>query len=250
VSDGRRPRGSLIHGRPDGRAFRPSSHSRKRALDEALARAWATSTSARRRAGTGRRKEHAGCQPRVVSRAISRPPPGPPGDDTTRVRSVKEGVAPVSIFRSTRRLEKMANYCRLPQALQSVCRERQQERDTNRHIHVCWVCVEEDLRRVEVGRKRPGADDGRGRAGGWSHHQARADRGFRAVVQEFMPGGSQRCPRPCPATRCLTMATCSSPWALRELVRVDHDARGKGQRRAFVAAQKVDTTLQKKATPE
>src|SRR5262245_44538042 len=66
---------------------------------------------------------------------------------TTHTREiVKEGV-PLSIF-DTRGLE-MADYAASLRTLRSFVEERQGARDPNQHIHVCWVCVEEDLRRVE-----------------------------------------------------------------------------------------------------
>src|SRR2546423_3881729 len=58
----------------------------------------------------------------------------------------KEGV-PLSII-DTRGLE-MANYAASLAALTDFVAERKRDRDSNRHVHVCWVCVEEDLRRVE-----------------------------------------------------------------------------------------------------
>src|SRR5437588_6384664 len=66
---------------------------------------------------------------------------------TTNTREItKEGV-PLSIF-DTRGLE-MADYAGSLHALQSFVEERGRDRDSNRHVHVAWVCVEEDLRRVE-----------------------------------------------------------------------------------------------------
>src|SRR5947209_19553632 len=101
---------------------------------------------------------------------------------TMQTREItKEGV-PLSIF-DTRGLE-MAEYAAALKALMAFVQERRSERDANRHIHVAWVCVEEDLRRVEQAE----SDLARVLAERVPVigviTKSRNDRGFRAHVQE------------------------------------------------------------------
>lgn len=58
----------------------------------------------------------------------------------------KEGV-PLSVF-DTRGLE-MADFASTLEPLESLISERRKDPDPNKHIHVAWVCIAEDLRRVE-----------------------------------------------------------------------------------------------------
>jgi predicted GTPase len=66
---------------------------------------------------------------------------------TLHTREINKGDIPLSIF-DTRGLE-MADFAATLQALKSFMLERRSDRDANKHIHVAWVCIAEDLRRVE-----------------------------------------------------------------------------------------------------
>jgi len=144
---------------------------------------------------------------------------------------------PLSIF-DTRGLE-MANYAASLKAHAVVCRGAQQERDTNRHIHVCWVCVEEDLRRVEVAESDLARTMAEAVPVVGVITKARADRGFRAVVQEFMPA-AHNVVRVRALREVFDDGHVLEPMGLRELVELTMTLVPEGQRRAFVAAQKVD----------
>lgn len=162
---------------------------------------------------------------------------------TMQTREItKEGV-PLSIF-DTRGLE-MAEYAAALKALVTFVQERQRGRDGNRHMHVAWVCVEEDLRRVEQAE----SDLARTLA----EHvpvvgvitKSRSDRGFRTHVQELMPH-AKNVVRVRALREELDDGHVLEPMGLRELVELTMTLVPEGQRRAFVAAQKVDIDLKKR----
>ena len=70
---------------------------------------------------------------------------GKPVTQTTK-EITKEGI-PVSIF-DTRGLE-TKEYKEIINELKSFVSQRRNETDVNRQIHVAWVCITEDSRRVE-----------------------------------------------------------------------------------------------------
>jgi uncharacterized protein (DUF697 family)/GTPase SAR1 family protein len=70
---------------------------------------------------------------------------GRPVTKTTR-EIEKEGI-PLSIF-DTRGLE-ISEYKNTVQELEKLIQDKRKSEDPNRHIHIAWVCVMEDSRRVE-----------------------------------------------------------------------------------------------------
>lgn len=97
----------------------------------------------------------------------------------------KEGI-PIRILDS-RGLETAA-YADTLGALEKLVDERKRERDADRHIHVAWLCVSEDSRRVEaseIALSKMLAIRSIPTLGVVT--KSRADRGFRAVVQELLP---------------------------------------------------------------
>ncbi|HBU7089093.1 TPA: 50S ribosome-binding GTPase, partial [Klebsiella pneumoniae] len=70
---------------------------------------------------------------------------GKPVTQNTR-EITKEGV-PLTIF-DTRGLE-MSQFKETHADLEKLITERSSDRDSNRHIHVAWLCIQEDGRRVE-----------------------------------------------------------------------------------------------------
>jgi uncharacterized protein (DUF697 family)/GTPase SAR1 family protein len=209
----------------------------KRALDEALRERGHVNVLVAGRTGVGKSTlVNAVFQGDLATTGHGRPV-------TTHTREItKEGV-PLSIF-DTRGLE-MADCTAALRTLEAFIAARQQDRDANRRIHVAWVCVEEDLRRVEE------AESALARA--LAAHvpvvgvitKARADRGFRTRVQELMPEAPN-------VVRVRALRDefddghILEPMGLRELVELTMTLVPEGQRRAFVAAQKVDIELKKR----
>src|SRR5471030_925858 len=70
---------------------------------------------------------------------------GKPVTKTTR-QFTKEGV-PLTIY-DTRGLE-MAEFEQTIAELERLVSDKCSDRDSNQHIHVAWVCIQEDGRRVE-----------------------------------------------------------------------------------------------------
>jgi uncharacterized protein (DUF697 family) len=162
---------------------------------------------------------------------------------TMQTREItKEGV-PLSIF-DTRGLE-MAEYAAALKALMAFVHERQGERDSNRHIHVAWVCVEEDLRRVEQAESDLARVLAQQVPVIGVITKSRSDRGFRARVQELMPH-AKNVVRVRALREELDDSHVLEPMGLRELVELTMTLVPEGQRRAFVAAQKVDIDLKKR----
>lgn len=166
---------------------------------------------------------------------------GRPVTDATREIN-KPGI-PLTIF-DTRGLE-MAEFENTLTQLRSFVAARRQEHDPRKHIHVAWVCVAEDLRRVEEAETRLVemlADFMPVLA---VVTKARANHGFSAEVQRLLPR----------TTNVVRVRAISEefddghqmpPMGLIDLVQATVDLVPEGQRRAFVAAQKADLELKKR----
>jgi uncharacterized protein (DUF697 family) len=161
---------------------------------------------------------------------------------TTSTREItKEGI-PLSIF-DTRGLE-LENFAALLAELRTFVANRQQLRDPGKHIHVAWVCVAEDLRRVERAETQL--------AEMLADHmpvlgvvtKARADQGFRAETQRLLPR-ALNVVRVRAIPEELDDGHVLAPMGLVELVQATVDLVPEGERRAFVAAQKADLALKK-----
>jgi uncharacterized protein (DUF697 family) len=161
---------------------------------------------------------------------------------TTSTREItKEGI-PLSIF-DTRGLE-LENFAALLAELRTFVANRQQLRDPGKHIHVAWVCVAEDLRRVEGAETQL--------AEMLADHmpvlgvvtKARADQGFRAETQRLLPR-ALNVVRVRAIPEELDDGHVLAPMGLVELVQATVDLVPEGERRAFVAAQKADLALKK-----
>ncbi|EYF04211.1 YcjF family protein [Chondromyces apiculatus] len=161
---------------------------------------------------------------------------------TTGTREINKPGIPLTIF-DTRGLE-MSEFATTLTALKKFVGSRRQEADPRKHVHVAWVCVSEDLRRVEEAETTLVdmlADYMPVLA---VITKARADQGFRAEVQRLLP-------------RALNVVRVRSlpeelddghrlpPMGLTDLIQATVDLIPEGQRRAFIAAQKADLALKK-----
>ena len=153
----------------------------------------------------------------------------------------KEGM-PISIF-DTRGLE-MADFNRTFDELKSEVDRRSRERDVTKHIHVAWVCVAEDLRRVEpaevelvniLSDKMPVVV---------IITKARADQGFSSEVKKLLTK----------ATNVIRVRAIKEvddegnvlqPKNLDELVKLTMEVLPDAMKRAFAAVQKVDMEIKK-----
>jgi uncharacterized protein (DUF697 family)/predicted GTPase len=166
---------------------------------------------------------------------------GRPVTQATR-EITKEGI-PVAIW-DTRGLE-MAAYKETIAELERLIRERAKDQDPSRHIHVAWLCIQEDGRRVEDAEIA-------------LHDmlaeyvpvigvvtKARSDQGFRAEVQRLLPE-AKNVVRVRALPEVFDDGHTIAPSGLSELVELTSEVLPGGMRKAFVAAQKASIDHKKK----
>lgn len=161
---------------------------------------------------------------------------------TQNTREIKKDGIPLSIF-DTRGLE-MADFSTTMNALRSFIGERARDVDPKKHIHLAWVCIAEDLRRVE-----PAEEELVKMLADYMPvivviTKARSDRGFRATVQQLLPL-AQNVIRTQAIQEELDDGHIVHPIGLKELVDLTMQLVPEGQKQAFSAAQKVDINLKK-----
>lgn len=163
---------------------------------------------------------------------------------TTSTREYSKDGLPLRILDS-RGLE-MAAYRETLDALEKVVDERRRDRDADRHVHVAWVCIAEDSRRVEQAEiDLQSMLDRRSVPIVGVVTKSQADHGFRSVVQELLP-----CARNVVRVRAeaetLDDGHVLTTHGLSELVEVTLALVPESHRRAFVAAQKASIPLKVK----
>lgn len=147
----------------------------------------------------------------------------------------KEGI-PVSII-DTRGME-MADFRETVKQLEEVIHSRSREEDATRHVHVAWLCISEDSRRVEAGDTEVTDMLARHVPVLAVITKARADQGFRAEVQRLLPQTRN-------VVRVRALAETDDeghtlqPRGLKELVDATMEVVPEAQRNAFAAAQQV-----------
>jgi len=162
---------------------------------------------------------------------------------TQNTREIRKEDIPLSIF-DTRGLE-MADFAKTLEALKSLVSERARSSDANQHIHVAWICIAEDSRRVERAEEelvKMLADRNIPIIAVIT--KARADQGFRNKVLEIIPLVSNAV-RVRAIKEELDEGIVLPPMNLKELVELTMHVVPEGRRRAFAAAQKVDIELKK-----
>src|SRR5947199_1918784 len=167
---------------------------------------------------------------------------GRPVTTTTREIS-KEGI-PLAIW-DTRGLE-MAAFKDTIAELERLITDRAKERDSRRHLHVAWLCVQEDGRRVED------AEIALHRA--LAAHvpvlgvitKARTDQGFRAEVQRLLPE-ARNVVRVRALLEKLDDGHSLSPMGWTDIVDLTAEVIPDGLRCAFAAAQKASLQQKKNA---
>jgi uncharacterized protein (DUF697 family)/predicted GTPase len=147
----------------------------------------------------------------------------------------KEGL-PLTIL-DTRGLE-MGQYAETTRQLEHEVRARSLDPDAKRHLHVAWVCVSEDSRRVEQGESAIAEMLARYMPVVVVITKARSDQGFREEVLRLIPLA-----RNAMRVRALREVDDEGhvlePRGLKELVDVTMELVPEAQRNAFAAAQKV-----------
>lgn len=162
---------------------------------------------------------------------------------TQEIREItKEGI-PLAIW-DTRGLE-MAAFNDTIKELERLIADRARERDHRKHIHVAWLCIHEDGRRVEdaeialhhsLSRQMPVIG---------VITKARADQGFRAEVQKLLPE-VKNVVRVRALAEELDEGHFLPTMGLPELVELTSEVIPEGLRRAFAAAQKASVQEKRK----
>ena len=156
---------------------------------------------------------------------------------TKNVREItKEGI-PLSII-DTRGLE-MADFEATVEALEQEVKTRNRVDDPSSHVHIGWVCISEDSRRVEPGESALAETLSRHFPVVCVITKARSDNGFRAEVQRLLPE-VKNVVRVRALHEQLDDGHSLSPMGLVDLVRLTNELVPEGQRNALAAAQKVD----------
>ena len=164
---------------------------------------------------------------------------------TPNTREIKKDGIPLSIF-DTRGLE-MADFDATMKELRSLVSERSSNSDPRKHIHVAWICILEDSRRVQPAEEelcRMLAAHMPVVAVITKIRSVKSDQGFRAEVQKLLP-----CAENVVRIRALPEEdddeSIKPVLGLKELVDLTMQLVPEGQKRAFVAAQKIDIALKK-----
>ncbi len=162
---------------------------------------------------------------------------------TRDIREISKPDIPLRII-DTRGLEMQAWQETLA-SLESEIDRRRQHEDPNEHVHVAWVCVSEDSRRIEDGEQALCRE---------LHKRSipivavitksRADQGFRQKVLELLPE-ARNAVRVRAIKETLDDGPVLEPLGLGTLVEVTMDAVPEGHRAAFAAAQIVSRKLKR-----
>lgn len=161
---------------------------------------------------------------------------------TQGTREITKAGVPLTVF-DTQGLE-LSDFESTLLALRSFAADRRQDRDPKGHIHVAWVCIAEDLRRVESAESALVAMLADFMPVLAVVTKARSDQGFRDEVQRLLPR----------ATNVVRVRSIGEELddghrlptlGLRELVQATAELVPEAQQRAFIAAQCADLALKK-----
>ena len=164
---------------------------------------------------------------------------GRPVTKSTR-KITKKGV-PLAVW-DTRGLE-MADFQDTRAELMLLVKKRAASHKAKRHIHVAWLCIAEDGRRVEDAEIELCSDLAEQMPVLGLITKARSDAGFRAEVQRLLPEATAVVRVRATAEE-LDGGHSLPPMGLRDLVDATQELLPEAFQRAFVAAQKV--SLEKK----
>lgn len=164
---------------------------------------------------------------------------------TPNTREIQKDGIPLSIFDS-RGLE-MKGFPETMAALRTLVNERRKDPDPKKHIHVAWICILEDSRRVQKAEEdlvKMLAEYMPVIAVITKIRSDKSDKGFSAEVQRLLPDAKnvirvRAIPEEDDDDRIKPVL------GLDKLVDLTMQLVPEGQKRAFTAAQKVDINLKK-----
>lgn len=162
---------------------------------------------------------------------------------TPDTREIFKEDIPIHIF-DTRGLE-VKNFQATLDELLAVVKDRKGRPDPNEHIHVAWLCIQEDGRRIEDSEilLHERLSDHMPVLGVVT--KARSDQGFRHKVQELLPQ-ARNVLRTMAIPDHLDDGHIIPPHGLAELIDATNELVPEGHRAALAAAQKVDISLKGK----
>lgn len=161
---------------------------------------------------------------------------------TQSTREITKDGMPITIF-DTRGLE-MSQFKETLSELEKLIKERRGDKDSNRHIHVAWLCIQEDGRRVEsaeidlhnmLARHVPVIT---------VITKARSDNGFKNEVLNLLPE-SRNVIRVRAIPEELDDGYTLNPIGLESLVEITSEVIPEGKRRAWAAAQRANINYTK-----
>ena len=161
---------------------------------------------------------------------------------TKNTREITKKGIPLSIW-DTRGLE-MSAYRETIRELERIIEEKTKEADSRKHIHVAWICIHEDGRRVEdaeielvkmLSKHMPTIG---------VITKARSDQGFKAEVQRLLPD-TKNVVRVRALKEEMDEGQILSPMGLTSLVELTAEVVPEGLQRALAAAQKVSVEKKK-----
>ncbi|MFV0532587.1 MAG: YcjF family protein, partial [Cumulibacter sp.] len=161
---------------------------------------------------------------------------------TKNTREITKESLPLTIF-DTRGLE-MKDFSNTIDELEKIISGRCTNTDSNKHIHVAWLCIQEDGRRVEEAEIN-------------LHNMlakhvplisvittARSDGGFKKEVLELLPE-SRNIIRIRSIEEELDEGFTLPPMGLKELIEITSEVIPEGKRRALAASQKANLKYKK-----
>jgi len=161
---------------------------------------------------------------------------------TKNTREIRKNNAPITIL-DTRGLE-MSDFKGTLGELEKTIKDRCSDRDSNNHVHVAWLCIQEDGRRVESAESDL--------LDMLSNHvpvitvitKARSDNGFRQEVWRIL-SKSKNVVRVRAISEILDEGHILHPMGLDSLISITSEVIPEGKRRALAAAQKADIDYKK-----
>lgn len=159
---------------------------------------------------------------------------------TQNTREITKTGIPISIF-DTRGIEK-ADYEETMNSLNSFVKERNKDKNSQKHIHVAWVCISEDSRRIEEGEEELVKMLAKYMPIIAVITKARSDNGFRSKVQEILPL-VKNVVRVRAIQEELDEGIVLPPMGLKNLVDLTMEVVPEALKKAFAAAQKINIEL-------
>ncbi|CAB3824809.1 YcjF family protein [Achromobacter mucicolens] len=161
---------------------------------------------------------------------------------TQNTREISRDGVPITIF-DTRGLE-MSQFRETLSELEKVIKDRSNEKDSNRHIHAAWLCIQEDGRRVENAEVDL--------HNMLAQHvplitvitKARSDNGFKNEVIRLLPE-SRNVIRVRAIREELDDGYMIDPMGLDTLIELTSEVIPEGKRKALAAAQKANLNYKK-----